>query len=196
MPNGSKYSPKLLRYVFDPFEDIKIEPGRKQAVLDSIGEFVLNEILQSVGSGSSPVSGEGWKKTLSPEYKKEKQEISGSAFANMELFGTMLDSLNVSKFGRDKLKLEISGLEAEKADGHNQLTGRKSNLPQRRFIPDEDQSFKQKISRGIKQLASEFGESKKQPILKKNKPEDKDRDIDSVFTTIEAQSILDNLFKE
>jgi hypothetical protein len=48
----------------------------------------------------------------------------------------MLGSLDYKTDGADRLEIGVFGSDAPKADGHNNLSG-DSNLPLRRFIPDE-----------------------------------------------------------
>lgn len=158
---GSKYAPKHLRYVFEPLKGLKIK--NKRAALEDISEFIHDSILEHVSEGKSPVSREGWNRTLSPDYKKIKSKVSGSTTANMELFGDMLDALQVRVFDRNKIAIEIRGEEAEKADGHNKLTGRTNKFlskkkHRRRFIPGGGQTLKRAILSGIKDIAEQHDE--------------------------------------
>lgn len=146
-------------YKFDPFDEVGVDaPEKKRShkkALEEIAEYVRDEILQYVGEGKSPVSGGAWKRSLSPEYKKLKKEISGSDFANMELYGDMLDSLEYRIKG-DTIEIGwFSGEQAAKADGHNNFSG-ESTLPTRQSIPKENQSFKRDIVSGMKAIAKEF----------------------------------------
>jgi hypothetical protein len=146
-------------YEFDPFDQIGTDrPSSKKETrkaLEEIAEYVKTEILQYVGEAQSPVSGGRWKQSLSPEYKKLKKEISGSAIANMELYGDMLDALEARVVG-NKIKVGwFGGEQAAKADGHNNFSG-ESSLPTRQSIPKEGQKFKRDIMQGIKEIAQEF----------------------------------------
>jgi hypothetical protein len=146
-------------YEFDPFEETGLDQpsskkDRAQALAD-IAEYVRDEILQYVGEGKSPVSGGAWKRGLSPEYKKVKEELSGVSFANMELHGDMLDALEARVVG-NKIRVGwFGGPEAAKADGHNNFSG-ESTLPTRQSIPKPDESFKRPIITGMKAIAKEF----------------------------------------
>lgn len=146
-----------VAYEFDPFELVGIPApkGKKIEAKAAISEFILEEVLNYVGQGRSPVSGGKWKRGLSPEYKKQKAKYSSALFANMELHGDMLDALEVVQNPKGKLELRVKGREADKADGHNNHTGR-SSLPPREFIPKEGQTFKKPILDGIKRIAQEF----------------------------------------
>ena len=141
-----------VAYNFDPFELVGEEKpsGKLRQIKKEICDFVRDEVLSFVGSGKSPVKGGAWKRTLSPEYKKQKAKKSSALFANMELTGDMLDSLECVAVG-ENLELRIKGKQADKADGHNNHTGR-SRLPRREFIPKENQTFKEQILQGIREI--------------------------------------------
>jgi len=143
-------------FEFDPWELTKKKRPRTgfKAAEAEIADFVLEAVLDHVGGGKSPVAGGKWKRGLSPKYKKLKAEDSSSLFANMELSGDMLDSLEVVNVG-SKLRLRIKGDDAAKADGHNNHSG-KSSLPAREFIPKEGQSFKRQIVKDIRAIIEEF----------------------------------------
>lgn len=148
-------------YEFDPFELAGVEPPesprKRRQALKEIGEYVKGEILDYVADGTSPVSGGKWKRSLSPEYRKRKAEISGVTYANMELSGDMLDALEYVITGDTELEIKIDGDEGDKADGHNNHSGN-SELPAREFIPKPNQTFKRDIIRGIREIAEEFAE--------------------------------------
>lgn len=147
-----------ISYKFDPFEISNRDAPKKNInkIKKEIAEFVLDQVLNNVGHGKSPVKGEAWKKSLSPNYKKVKSKLSSSSIANMELTGSMLDRLEVKQIKDGDLELRIVGREADKADGHCQLSGRKSRLPKRRFIPSQNQTFKNEIISGIKDIIDGF----------------------------------------
>lgn len=151
------FSGNKIYFEFDPFELSGVEPPKKNVreIKKRIANLVLEEVLTSVGQSRSPVAGEGWKATLSAAYKKVKSKVSGNTKANMELYGDMLDELECIVNSSGKLELRIqSSSEAPKADGHNNHSGM-SALPQRRFIPDQGQTFKRDIINKIKMLATE-----------------------------------------
>jgi nitrogenase molybdenum-iron protein alpha/beta subunit len=118
-----------------------------------VGDFLVEQILQTVSGARSPISGESWKRTLSPMYAKEKNAEGLTAIANLESSGSMLDSL--SWRATDKgIEIGIFNEEAEKADGHNNFSG-DSTLPQRRFLPDIGQEFKSAIQKEAEKIISD-----------------------------------------
>lgn len=143
-------------FEFDPIGDKKLSASDKREALDAVADYVREQVLEYVAGNESPVSGGKWKKTLSKKYKAFKEAEGGTGIPNMELYGNMLDKLDVVKVG-NKLSLQITGKEAEKADGHNNHSG-DSKLPERRFIPDKDQTFKRDILQGINQIVDSFDE--------------------------------------
>ena len=150
---------KKIAYEFDPFELAGVEapkdPAQRDEALDQIAEYVTGEVLAHCADGTSPISGGKWKRQLSKDYADKKAEISGVNYANMELYGDMLDDLETVKKRGNKLSLQIEGDQADKADGHNNHSGR-SQLPPREFIPKKNQTFKQTIVNGIRAIAEEF----------------------------------------
>lgn len=151
-----------VAYEFDPFELAGVDAPKGRArdrALNEIAEFVKTETLSYVGEGRSPVQGGAWKRSLSPEYKARKKAEGGSSFANLELSGDLLDSVDVVQKRGNTLSLQVSGSEAAKADGHNNFSGN-SELPPREFIPNasKGQTFRREIIQGIRQIAEEFND--------------------------------------
>lgn len=152
---------RKVAFEFDPFELTGVDAPKKARdkarAMKEVAEFVQTEVLQYCAQSKSPVSGGGWKKSLSKEYKDRKLAAGGSSVADMELSGKMLDALEVAVKRGDKLSLQITGNQAPKADGHNNHSG-DSHLPERLFIPKEGQSFKRDIVSGIKRILEEYEE--------------------------------------
>jgi phage gpG-like protein len=128
--------------------------AQKRELVDQIGELLVEQVLSYVADVSTPVSGAGFKKTLSPEYKKRKIDEVGSGEPNLDLTGEMLNSLTYKVQG-EKIELGVFGEDAPKADGHNNFSG-KSSLPQRRFLPGEGQEFKSDIKRLVKETVESY----------------------------------------
>lgn len=151
---------KKIFFEFDPFELIGVDAEEitsKREAKQRMAEVIREEVLNHVGQAKSPVAGESWKASLSPGYKKYKAKYSSAKNANMELFGDMLDALDCVVKPNGNLELRVQGKQAPKADGHNNHSG-KSTLPQRRFIPDENQTFKREIIQKLKIIADEYTE--------------------------------------
>lgn len=118
-----------------------------------VGDFLVEQILSSVGSQKSPIDGSKFQK-LSPEYKKYKisQGLSGSP--DLEFSGSMLGSLDY-KITSKGIELGIFGEDAPKADGHNNFSG-DSQLPTRQFLPKEGEEFDSSIQDGVDSIINEY----------------------------------------
>lgn len=147
---------KKVKFDFNPFtrfaSDIKIKNKDKPSALREIQDIVLNGVFTRVLSGSSPVSGESFPK-LTRKYADSKK--GGDRTPDLNLTGEMLSSLRVQKKRGNTLRLTVLTDQQPKADGHNNFSG-KSKLPRRRFIPEEDQTFKREIIDGIRSAIRSF----------------------------------------
>lgn len=141
-----------VEFEFDPFELLGIDPPTtgKRAKKAEVAEYVLDQVLLHVEQAKSPVRSGKWKRGLSKDYKARKLAQGGSSIADMELDGHMLDALEIVNY-RGKLRLRIQGVEEDKADGHNNHSG-KSRLPAREFIPKPDGNFKRSILQGMREI--------------------------------------------
>ena len=135
--------------------DLELEaPKSVQAKIKrDVGEFIVSEILGSLNESHSPVAGEKWP-GLSKGYKKIKVAQGGTTTPDMQLSGDMLDSLKF-KPTSEGIEVGFFGKEAAKADGHNKLSGRENFTPQRRFLPEEGQSFLKSIEKGIEEIIAD-----------------------------------------
>lgn len=156
----------------------------QKEIKQDVGEFLVEQVLLSVGESKSPVTGEAWP-GLSKKYMKEKVAQGGVGKANMELTGDMLNALDY-KVTPDGIELAIYGKkEAPKADGHLKFSGAENNTPQRRFIPGEGQSFKDGI------------ESQVQEIIADKMAETIDReDLTSVKSSHDLYEVLGQVFED
>lgn len=146
-------------FEFDPLEDLDIPRSKRREALEEMAAFVKEQMLDYIGSGKSPIAGGRWKKTLSPEYSKIKGEHSGAGFANLELSGDLLDSLDVVVTGSGKLSIEVPSSQAGKAEGNNTGSyGNSKSNPSlaREFIPKRGQTFRREIIEGIRQIAENY----------------------------------------
>lgn len=125
---------------------------QQNTIKDEAGELLIDTILGKVGQAKSPFRGESWP-GLSEEYKKIKKADGRGTKANLELSGDMLDALEFKRT-KDGIKLQVTGTEAPKADGHNNFSG-KSNLPTRKFLPQEGDKFVGSIDGNIRSIISD-----------------------------------------
>jgi hypothetical protein len=148
-----------IRFDFDPEEEtgIKIDPDKRDEALAKVADYVRDSVLSYCGDTTSPVAGEGSFPALSKAYKKKKAEISSSVEPNLELYGDMLDSVEVVQVKGKKLRIQVGTDQNDKADGHCNFSG-KSKLPRRRFIPNgkEGQTFKRDIISGMRDILIEY----------------------------------------
>jgi len=121
-------------------------------VKDQVGQFIIEQILKSVGSVESPIEGGKFKKTLSPDYRAKKKAEGYSPIPNLEVSGNMLSSLDF-KNSSSGIKIGIFGdsENAGKADGHNNFSG-ESNLPERVFLAKSGSTFKKDITDQINNI--------------------------------------------
>lgn len=138
---------------------------RKQAK-DEVRAYIENEVLRSVAKGVSPVEGEGRFRILTSEYAKN--EKGGNMTANLELEGDLLNAFKSKNLAGSKIEIGVRGKEAPKADGHNQISGEAKAWAakthrtkyKRRFVPDEEQSYKKSIMAGVGSILSSFRQEK------------------------------------
>lgn len=121
----------------------------RDEVHEAVAEYLREQILISVADQVSPVTGRGFKR-LSKNYAKLKLDETGSTDANLDLTGSMLQSLDVTTTRRG-LVIGVFGADAPKADGHNNFSG-ESRLPRRQFLPEEGQRFKPEIRDGVEEI--------------------------------------------
>lgn len=122
----------------------KIKPSKRKEVTELIGVTILDEIRSYTEKGQSPVSGGSYKSSLSKEYAKK----TGKKISDLFLEGDMLGNLSFSNF-KDRVTIKITDpLQKKKAYNHN--VG--DTLPQRQFMPDDDESFKKPIIDKVKRI--------------------------------------------
>lgn len=142
-----------ISYELDIAEKVKkVKPGKRKQVAEQIGFAVIDEIVQHLQSGKSPVSKGNYKKTLSPEYAKKV----GKRISDLDLTGDMLGNLSFDAF-KDRVVFKITdGTQKKKAFNHN--TG--DTLPQRQFLPNDDagEKFKRAIDGVINRIIDDASE--------------------------------------
>jgi len=127
-----------------------IPEGRVSAAKKAVLNVIENEISRSLAKGRSPVKGEVFPK-LSEDYADDEKQ--GNRTPNLQLEGDMLEAVEYDILSGDQIGFGFSesNPEIDKADGHNQFSADSKKpiwdngmkkLPKRRFIPEENQSFK------------------------------------------------------
>jgi hypothetical protein len=112
----------------------------------------VEQILLTVAEKKSPITGESFE-ALSKEYKAKKAAEGLSPIPNLELTGSMLDSLDF-RVTSDGIEIGVFGDDAPKADGHNNLSGN-SLLPTRRFIPEAGETFSSSIDDEVNRIIAD-----------------------------------------
>src|SRR3990172_3509015 len=111
-----------LAYEFDPFKrfgvEDKIDPDDIEKAREDIADFVKEMVLSKIGDGESPVRNGQWTRGLTTGYKKIKGEISSNNFANLELSGELVDSLDVRSKGDTRLVLDVGSDQEGKDEGN------------------------------------------------------------------------------
>jgi hypothetical protein len=120
----------------------------ERSIKEEVAEFVITSVLEYVGDGRSPVTGQQFKQ-LSKDYADE--EKGGRRSPNLDLEGDMLNSLTW-KSTKAGISVGIfDSSQTPKAFNHN--TG--DTLPKRQFIPTPRQSFVGNIEEGVRRLVNE-----------------------------------------
>jgi len=133
----------------------KVKKATKEAA-----DFLLNEIIRYIDKGDTPVQGEKKFKRLESDYAK--REKGGVRLPNLQLEGDLLEALKARVKANGIIEVGVKGKEAPKADGHNQLSeeakawAAKTGFPKRRFIPDDNQTFKRNIMTKINQILDDY----------------------------------------
>lgn len=145
---------------FDPIAEtgIKVPKAKRREALEEVADFVKEQVLSRTGEGRTSVKGGRWVKGLTPEYLKKKSEESGVGFANLELSGDMLDSLDVKPEGK-RVVIEVAEEERGKAEGHlTGLYGKHSDKRPRQFMPVGDQELAPEIMNGVRRILKRYEE--------------------------------------
>lgn len=135
-------------------EDIRgLDRSQKDELLSQIGELLVEQILSSVADSKSPVNGNSFA-PLSKDYATIKKAETGSSKPNLDLTGSMLQSLDFNVSGNN-IEIGVFGEDAGKADGHNNFSG-SSKLPTRQFLPDTGEEFDKSIMSLISDTVDQY----------------------------------------
>lgn len=136
----------------DLLEDVP-KSDRKKALRD-VGEFLVEQVLDYIGQGKSPVSGVGDFKKLNKAYAEK--EKAGDRLANLDLNGSMLDALTFKVSGNKVIVGIFDEDQAIKSYNHN----KGDTLPKRQFIPEKGQILKKDIRDNVDMIVEEYMEEK------------------------------------
>lgn len=145
-------SKEEVSFTFDIPGFEEVPESVRTELTDEIGEYIVDSILDYVGSAKSPVAGAPYKATLNEDYAKNMK--AGDTTANLDLYGDMLSALTFKPdYESGKVVVGIfDPSQAIKAYNHN--IG--DTLPTRRFIPKDDELLKAEIIRGIARILEDY----------------------------------------
>jgi hypothetical protein len=150
---------KFKPYVFDPIKELELDIPRskRREALETAASFLKEAVLEYIGDAKSPVAGGKWIRRLEPSYREKKIEESGVDFANLELTGDLLDSLDVD-VNKGKVIFDVSEDEYRVAEGHiSGIYGENSKkVKPRQFLPQGKETFKKSILEDLKALLQEY----------------------------------------
>lgn len=145
-------SKEEVSFTFDipGFEEVPEE--RKEELAQEIGEYLVDSILDYVGEAKSPVAGGPYKATLNPKYADSMK--AGDNTANLDLYGDMLNALTFET-DPDTGRVIVGIFDPDQAiKAYNHNIG--DTLPQRQFIPGEDDLLRAEIIRGVQRILEEY----------------------------------------
>lgn len=125
---------------------------KKSQAKAEIEVFTQASMLASMDAGRSPVSGGSWKKSLSKEYKAAKKKAGKSGIADLELTGSMQNSMQFG-FSGNNLEIKITDT-TNKKKMFNHNTG--DTLPTRQALPNTGENLKKPIMDGIKRIIKDI----------------------------------------
>lgn len=164
---------------------LKLTDSVKSRINNDVGQFLIENIITTVGKAKSPIDGGDWAPKLSKEYAKKKRDEGLSATPDMQETGALLDALTFEETD-DGIEIGWFGDQAPKADGHNNFSG-KSDLPRRQSLPDVGEDFISAIQSGIEKIVSDS--------LADGMEFDSE-DFDGIDTRTELYDVLDEYFPD
>lgn len=141
---------EITTWVYDvPIPD-GIKAGDKKEFLDKVGQYLVDSMLDKIGEGMSPVKGNGKFPLLKKDYAEH--EHGGERKPILDAHGDMLQALTYKIVGNS---LEIGIFDSDQAiKSYNHNVG--DTLPKRQFIPNEGETLKADIMRGIGDITDEY----------------------------------------
>jgi len=135
-------------FVFEIPNIDQVPSSLRGDLVNEVGDYLVQSILDYVGEAKSPVAGGKYKSTLSEAYANSMK--NGDKLANLDLNGDMLNALTF-KTNAATGKVTVGIFDNDQAiKSYNHNVG--DTLPQRQFIPGEDQLLKAEIIRGVKRI--------------------------------------------
>jgi phage gpG-like protein len=124
--------------------------AEKKEVLKQVADYTIVAMLDLIGDGVSPVTGDAWK------------DLKGGGTSTLEDEGDLLDSLKFKIVDGEVQIGFFEKLQAAKAFGHT--TGMEGHpwlegkTPERKIIPidSEGEEFAEEIKEGIEKILEEF----------------------------------------
>ncbi len=139
-------------FVFEIPNIDQVPSNLRTDLVNEVGDYLVQSILDYVGEAKSPVAGGRYKSTLSDVYANSQK--NGDKLANLDLNGDMLNALTF-KTNASTGKVTVGIFDDDQAiKSYNHNVG--DTLPQRQFIPGEDQLLKAEIIRGVKRILQEY----------------------------------------
>jgi hypothetical protein len=139
-------------FVFEIPNIDQIPSSLRSDLVNEVGDYLVQSILDYVGEAKSPVAGGKYKSTLSDAYANSQK--NGDTMANLDLNGDMLNALTF-KTNAATGKVTVGIFDNDQAiKSYNHNVG--DTLPKRQFIPDEDQLLKAEIIRGVKRIIQDY----------------------------------------
>lgn len=151
-------------YEFNPFKEtgISVPKESRAAALEECATYIKEKILANCGDGKTSVQGGLWKRKLSDGYAKIKKEESSSVFANLELHGDLLDSLDTFIKGQNKVVVAITDdSQLDKAEGNLLGSYGRTENPDnaREFMPHKrGQKLSEEIMEGVREILEGYSD--------------------------------------
>lgn len=141
---------EMLKYITLDLDGIP--KSKWDDVKDEVASYIKEQMLVDFSESISPVTGKRFK-PLSPDYKKEKAEVSPDAVPNMELGGSMLDALEA--VAGKGARIEVGWTDPDQAvKAYNHTVG--DTLPKRPLLPGPRENFRSEIMEGIAAILDEY----------------------------------------
>jgi len=135
-------------FIFEIPNIDQVPSNLRSDLVNEVGDYLVQSILDYVGEAKSPVAGGKYKATLNEDYANSMK--NGDRLANLDLNGDMLNALTF-KTNAATGKVTVGIFDDEQAiKSYNHNKG--DTLPKRQFIPDEDQLLQAEIIRGVKRI--------------------------------------------